>query len=134
MLASMMEHSCAPTCELEVAIPRQGSVITLRTIADVEAGQALSISYVGLNLPTAERRRQLRFQCKQGPHRLSPHRQNPHTRRRRLNVEDADSRHDLCYAAAAAIASFHSPLLFYPVGASLADGFHCECERCRADS
>ena len=55
VLASMMEHSCAPTCELEVAIPRQGSVITLRTIADVEAGQALSISYVGLNLPTAER-------------------------------------------------------------------------------
>ena len=62
-----MEHSCAPSCRVEFAGVADGSIISLRTLREVREGEALSISYVEMEWPTAERRAVLElqygFQC-----------------------------------------------------------------------
>ena len=62
LLASMMEHCCEPSARIDVAPEARGSALTLSTVRDVAPGESLSICYVGYHLPTAERRRLLRFQ------------------------------------------------------------------------
>ena len=62
ILASMMEHSCTPSCILEVGPTKRGSMLTLKTLRPIEEDEPLSISYVSLTLPFEERRRALRFQ------------------------------------------------------------------------
>ena len=62
LLASMMEHNCAPSTYTDVASAAEGSVVTLRTKRHVRAGECLSISYVLRDLPVHERRRRLRLQ------------------------------------------------------------------------
>ena len=59
LLASMMEHDCAPSCSTHVA---SDDVFTLRTRRSVRAGERLSITYVAMDTPLRERRRQLRLQ------------------------------------------------------------------------
>ena len=61
LLASMMEHGCAPSACVDVASPAEGSVLTLRTRRGVRAGESLSISYVATDAPVNERRRLLRL-------------------------------------------------------------------------
>ena len=62
VLASMMEHNCAPSCRVAFDEVASGSVVSLRTLRDVREGEALSISYVELEWPTAERRAVLELQ------------------------------------------------------------------------
>ena len=62
LLASLMEHSCEPNTEVEIATTTEGSALTLRTLRDVQAGEPLTICYVQYNLPRDERRRRLLFQ------------------------------------------------------------------------
>ena len=62
VLASMMEHNCAPSCRVAFDDVASGSVVSLRTLRDVREGEALSISYVELEWPTAERRAVLELQ------------------------------------------------------------------------
>lgn len=63
LLASMMEHDCAPSGIVNVG----ADAISYRTRRAVAAGEPLSISYVASYQPTATRRFQLRsqhgFQC-----------------------------------------------------------------------
>ena len=62
VLASLMQHSCEPSCEVSIADMAQGSVLTLRTTRDVRAGESLSITYLDADAPVAERRGQLSSQ------------------------------------------------------------------------
>ena len=62
LLASMMEHNCAPNACADVASADEGSTISLRTKLEVRAGESLSISYVSVDTPVSERRRLLRLQ------------------------------------------------------------------------
>jgi len=66
VLSSMMEHCCSPsamvTVGAEVGAEAGGSLLSLRTLRRVPAGEALSISYVVAYQPTATRQQQLRQQ------------------------------------------------------------------------
>jgi len=76
LLASMMQHECAPSAHAEIAAADgtihsaiEGSmsssaidgVITLRTKRAIKAGESLSITYVPMDAPLNERRRMLRL-------------------------------------------------------------------------
>lgn len=63
VLLSMMNHSCAPTAE---AVFASSNCASLRTARDVEAGEALTLSYVPTEWPVVARRARLRhwfFEC-----------------------------------------------------------------------
>jgi hypothetical protein len=66
VLSSMMEHCCSPsamvTVGAEEGMEEGGSLLSLRTLRRVPAGEALSISYVVAYQPTATRQQQLRQQ------------------------------------------------------------------------
>ena len=62
LLSSMMEHSCMPSCEMEIASVSDGSTLTLRTTRDVQQGESLSITYLDCDAPVTERLGQLAFQ------------------------------------------------------------------------
>ena len=67
LLSSMPEHSCRPSCRVDIAPASSGSVISLHAKRPIEAGEVLSISYVNELWPRRMRQRVLRlqygFQC-----------------------------------------------------------------------
>ena len=62
ILASMMEHSCTPSCTMLVGTAEQGSILSLKTLDDVAQGESLTISYVPREDPLSERRSTLLLQ------------------------------------------------------------------------
>lgn len=46
VLSSLMEHSCSPSCEVEIGNEAHGSMLTLRTIREVLPGESLTITYL----------------------------------------------------------------------------------------
>ena len=62
LAASMLNHSCAPTCEMTRA-----SVCEVRTTRSVQEGEELTISYIDESLPRSHRIKHLRshyhFEC-----------------------------------------------------------------------
>ena len=76
LLSSMMEHSCVPSAEVNIAPWEAGSLVSLRTRRAVSAGEALSIAYVSLDWTAVERRNilavQYGFECRCGSCLLGP--------------------------------------------------------------
>ena len=62
LLASMMEHSCAPCACVRIGRVEEDSAISLIATRAVEAGESLTISYVPTGRSVTDRRSQLLFQ------------------------------------------------------------------------
>lgn len=60
LLASMMQHECAPSAIAHISSVDEGSAVSLYSIRDLAVGELISISYCGSYQPTATRRQLLK--------------------------------------------------------------------------
>lgn len=58
LLGSMMQHECCPSCVTNFSNADEGTLLSLHTVRDLDAGELLSISYCA-SYQTTERRREL---------------------------------------------------------------------------